>query len=524
MTVFSNKSLINTNFFYLILIFLFSFFINFYYAKFGSYPIDTFLHYDSGFRILNNEYPIRDYWIVSGFIVDFFQSFFFKILGVNWFAHTFHSSIFNSLISVFSYYFFLNLNLSKAKSLIYALSVATLAYTISGTPFVDHHATFFLLISTYLIVLVFNFPNKNYLWVLIVMLFFLSFLSKQVPAVYVIFSQGIILIYFLIKMKKISAIKTIFFSSIFFLTLFVLTLIYLEIDLKLFYTQYLEYPRTIGFDRYGKFTKSFEIFFNQYKFLFLPIILIVIIKFKKAQNKKIDLLLKDLVIFFIIFALSMSLLFHQMMTKNQIFIYFLIPIFFALLDSEIKNFDIKNKKYFSIILIIFTIFITVKYHYRFNETRKFHELENVDLTKSIPALEIHRDLRGLEWITPSFADDPSKEILILKQTKSRIEIISHEIMFITHYLFLDSITKKKLNSPSRVFTLDGASIPITGNRLHADYKRFLINKIKSKDIKEIYFLKHETLSTRNVTDYIDKRCYSLIEDKLFYIFKINCSN
>ena len=522
MTVFFNKSLINTNFFYLILIFLFSFFINFYYAKFGSFPIDTFLHYDSGFRILNNEYPVRDYWIVSGFIVDFFQSFFFKILGVNWFAHTFHSSIFNSVISVFSYYFFLNLNLSKSKSLIYGLSVATLAYTFSGTPFVDHHATFFLLISTYLIVFAFNFPNKNYLWVFIVMLFFLSFFSKQVPAIYVILSQGIILIYFLIKMKKISAIKTIFFSSIFFLTLFILTLIYLGIDLKLFYTQYLEYPRTIGFDRYGKFTKSFEIFFNQYKFLFLPIILIIIIKFKKIRNKKIDLLLKDLVIFLIIFALSMSLLFHQIMTRNQIFIYFLIPIFLALLDSEITNFNIKNKKYFSIILIIFTIFITAKYHYRFNETRKFHELERVDLTKSIPGLEIHSDLRGLQWITPSFADDPSKEILILKQTKSRIEKINHEIMFITHYLFLDSIIKKKLNSPSRVFTLDGASIPIKGNRLYADYKRFLVSKIKSKDIKEIYFLKHEALSTRNVTDYIDKSCYSLTEDKLFYIFEINC--
>jgi len=61
MTIFSNKSLFNTHFFYLILIFLFSFFINFYYAKFGSFPIDTFLHYDSAFRILNNEYPVRDY-------------------------------------------------------------------------------------------------------------------------------------------------------------------------------------------------------------------------------------------------------------------------------------------------------------------------------------------------------------------------------------------------------------------------------------------------------------------------------
>ena len=521
MNIFSNKGLINTHFFYLVLIFLFSFFINFYYAKFGSFPIDTFLHYDSSFRILNNEYPVRDYWIVSGFIVDFFQSFFFKILGVNWLAYTFHSSIFNSFLSIFSYYFFLNLNLSKEKSLIYSLSVATLAYTISGTPFVDHHATFFLLIASYLIVFVLNLPNKNYLWAFIVMLFFLSFLSKQVPAVYVILSQGIILTYFFIKKKKINTIKIIIFSFIFFLSFFILTLIYLKIDLKLFYIQYLEYPRTIGFNRYDKFTKSFEIFFNQYKFLFLPIILIFIIKFKKAQKKNFRFILKDLITFFIIFAFSMSLLFHQIMTRNQIFIYFLIPIFLALLDSEMKNFGIKNKKYFSIILIVFTVFITLKYHYRFNETRKFHELEKVDLTKSVSALKIDKDLKGLHWITPLF-NEPSEEILILKQSKNRIEQIDHEIIFITNYLFLDSVTKKRLNYPSRTTTVEGASIPTRDQRFYKNYKKFLINKIKKNNIKEIYFLKHEKISKRTVTDYIDKNCYNLSEDELFYIFKIHC--
>ena len=161
MTIFSNKSLFNIHFFYLILIFLFSFFINFYYAKFGSFPIDTFLHYDSAFRILNNEYPIRDYWIVSGFIIDFLQSFFFKILGVNWFAYTFHSSLFNFFISAFSYYFFLSLDLNKTKSLIYTLSFATLAYTISGTPFVDHHSMIFTYLSFFLIIYSIN-QNRYY--------------------------------------------------------------------------------------------------------------------------------------------------------------------------------------------------------------------------------------------------------------------------------------------------------------------------------------------------------------------------
>ena len=57
--------------FLLFIIFLVSFLINKYYANLGAFPIDTFLHFDSGFRILNGEYPIKDFWIVSGIFVDY---------------------------------------------------------------------------------------------------------------------------------------------------------------------------------------------------------------------------------------------------------------------------------------------------------------------------------------------------------------------------------------------------------------------------------------------------------------------
>ena len=44
------------------------------------------------------------------------------------------------------------------------------------------------------------------------------------------------------------------------------------------------------------------------------------------------------------------------MTKNQIFIYFLIPIFLALLETDIKTFKINYKKNLSIILIFIFYF------------------------------------------------------------------------------------------------------------------------------------------------------------------------
>ena len=66
------------------------------------------------------------------------------------------------------------------------------------------------------------------------------------------------------------------------------------------------------------------------------------------------------------------------MTKNQTYIYFLVPILFGLLDSEIQLTQIKFKKYVSIFLILTLAFITVKYHLRFNENRKFHELTKMN--------------------------------------------------------------------------------------------------------------------------------------------------
>ena len=60
-------------------------------------------------------------------------------------------------------------------------------------------------------------------------------------------------------------------------------------------------------------------------------------------------------------------------------------------------------------------------------------------------------------------------------------------MLITHYLFLDSVTKK-LNYPNKTFTIDGTSMPLLGNKYYNIYKEYLLNKIKENKIKEILFL------------------------------------
>ena len=61
-------------------------------------------------------------------------------------------------------------------------------------------------------------------------------------------------------------------------------------------------------------------------------------------------------------------------------------------------------------------------------------------------------------------------------------------MFISDYLFLDSLTINKLNYPSRSNTLDGASIPTKNNKYFDYYKISSKQKLKKIILKISYFL------------------------------------
>ena len=42
----------------------------------------------------------------------------------------------------------------------------------------------------------------------------------------------------------------------------------------------------------------------------------------------------------------------------------------------------------------------MKYHLRYNIERKFHELNNINFSKSVKGQTINKKLTGLNWITP----------------------------------------------------------------------------------------------------------------------------
>ena len=64
------------------IIVIYAFFINWMSANVGAMPIDTFGFFDTGFSILKNKLPVRDFWIFTGLVVDYLEALFLFIFGV----------------------------------------------------------------------------------------------------------------------------------------------------------------------------------------------------------------------------------------------------------------------------------------------------------------------------------------------------------------------------------------------------------------------------------------------------------
>ena len=211
----SLKTLTNKNNIFILLIFIFSIIINHYYASLGAFPLDTFYHFDLGFRMLQGEVPFTDIWMVSGVLINYIQAFFFYILGTNWTSYVFHASLINGLISIATYFLLKDFKLNINYCFIYSLLFSILGYTSSGTPFVDHHSAFFSLMGIYSLLLGIK-SEKKIFWILVPIFFGFGFLSKQVPTSYVIFCTTIIILFYSYVFKKTEYIKYILFLLYFF--------------------------------------------------------------------------------------------------------------------------------------------------------------------------------------------------------------------------------------------------------------------------------------------------------------------
>jgi len=475
-----------------LLVGIFSFTINYHYGFIGIMPMDNTVLYNGGYRVLNGYIPFSDYWLVTGPLLDYLNALFFLILGVSWKTFIIHSSFFNLLIALASYFLFFQLGLSKKFSLFYSLLISILFYPVVGTPFVDHHSTFFLILAFY--IFIFAIKKEDYIYFVYIPFFFcLSFLSKQTPAVYGLIAilPLIVLLCFLDKnnSKKILLyfIYGLIISSIFLIIFFIFS----NINIDNFIKQYILYAGSIGDYRISNYNFDILKLVDKFKFInffifILFIMLITLFYKKKAKNIDILIILSSL-------FLVLVLIFHQFLTLNQNFIFFAIPYLCSI--THIFYNKVFSKNYFLIFFILICIFSVTKYHLRFNEHRKFNELEKVDLSKSIDAKILSQDLSGLKWISYRYPADPKKELKNLIKIKDILSNDKSKKAIFTDYQFLPSVLKTYDFSPNQ-WHHPTVSFPIKEQKFFNEYKDFFINNLKKNKIEFIYetVRKEETIT------------------------------
>ena len=474
------------NIIYLIILAIFSLFVNQHFANRGVFPIDSFFHFDSAFNIVSGNHPFKDYWEITGPFVDYIQSLFFLMLGVNWASYAFHASVINMLLALSSFYFFLNIGLKNYYAFIYALGVSILGYPSIGTPFVDHHSVIFCIMACYSISLAIL-RKKNLFWILVPILITFSFFSKQIPSPYFILLFVIIIFihFYLFTNENKKILINLFFGCL--ISFFSVSSIFLinDIPIENFLIQYIYYPLTLGETRIDKLNIDFDNLVGQFKYIYLALIPLVVSTFNLIKKKEKNLTQQKDIVLSLLFLASVAILVYcQLLTKNQVLIFFLIPISAAYSHAySIKYFDNKYLIYF--VLVVF-VFSTVKYNIRFNQDRKFIELANVDFNLAEDAAKLDKRLKGLKWITPYYPNNPLDEINLLIDTKN---ILSKEVdkkIIITDYQFFASMLKHKFASPNRFY--DDLSIPDKKNEYYDAHKKFFLSKIKKNNIKYLFFV------------------------------------
>jgi hypothetical protein len=192
-----------------------------------------------------------------------------------------------------------------------------------------------------------------------------------------------------------------------------------------------------------------------------------------------------LILISIIFT-SYALIFHELLTLKQKFIFFIIPILLGFSHSYYeKNFSKKN--YIVYLLIFLGVGSTLYYKIAYEDVRRFQALENVNFNKSVSGDIIDVKLKNLKWISSNYPNNPKLEIELLKNSIEILKKDKRKKALITHYQFIASLMPDYITSPNRVY--DDINYPKKDNKHFEIYKKFFINQIVKNDVEIIYTIK-----------------------------------
>jgi len=472
---------------FVVLLFLFSILFNQYYGHIGIQPIDSFFSFNSGYDILNGHFPFKDYWTITGPLIDLFQAIFFKIFGVSWFSYVFHASIFNSIFSIATFFTFYKLKLNINYCFLYAILVSILAYPSAGTPYVDHQSSYLSTIGIFCFILALK-TEKNFYWLFLPIIFALAFFTKQTPASYVFLVISFLSLIHFFYNFNIKKIIFILIGSFISFLIFFLLLGFAEIPFKLFYEQYILFPLSLGESRLEFiFPLEFQRIIFRFKLLHLSSLLMIIVAIKNFKKNYNYLVSNEFLITLSLLGLLFSLIIHQLMTINGMFIYFLIPILVGFSHIYFdKNF--KKQKFILYALIILSVFSTVYYSYKYINKRHFMDLHAANIKKSVDAEYLDKKLKGLKWITPQYINEPKKEMENLKEAIDFIKMDKSKKIIVTDYQFISVVLSSYDYSPSKYWYAFHVN-PAENQKYFKNYRSFFIEKIKKNKINKIYIIK-----------------------------------
>ena len=115
-------------------ILLISFLVNFYFGHQGLMPLDDLQNFNSGFRILKGDFPFKDYYSITGPLLDIWQSNIYKILGTNWQSLVIHASLLNSIFAISVFFFLRKLNFNTTECCLYSICSGLLMFPPTGNP------------------------------------------------------------------------------------------------------------------------------------------------------------------------------------------------------------------------------------------------------------------------------------------------------------------------------------------------------------------------------------------------------
>ncbi len=501
-TFFKKKSLFS----YLLFLTLISFSVNQYYAYIGVLPVDSFSTFNAGYDILNGSIPFKDFWSIKGPVMDILQALFFKFLGVSWFSYAMHSSVFNSIFALSTFFTLKKFNLEIKYCFFYSALASILMYPTYGIPFTDHHVAIFSVLSVYCVCVAIKFNELKY-WFVIPILLFLGFFTKQTPAAYfgiLIFFVSILYLFFNFN-KKI--LIYVILGSILIVLIFFALVLFFEIPIENIILQYFLFPMSLGETRLEwLFPLEFNRFILRYKLLYIALAIPIFLLFKNMIKNFTSLISKDNLIFILLFGTLIIFVTHQLMTINGLFIFFLIPIFSGF--SHIYSKSLKNKNRYIYFFLILTLISTIYYHQKYISKRDTLVLRNVDLRDSINSSTIDNKLSNLKWITHHYPTNPKEEIQNIKDSIKIIMQDNRTKMLVTDYQFISVILSIDDNAAARIWWRHHIYPSGPGRKYFSEWRKFLINKIIQNKIEVIYTIKPLEGEENILQNIISNKCYN----------------